>query len=160
MSLISDYMKKFNEGVKIKGVGENEEALNEIAVYKNGNLVITVDGNETGTNFPKRPYFKIYDKQKIARIRLDGSDYEYHSTKGKNDWELTGFKKDLVDILNASPVGADRKVANCPTTWEAIKKATELETHGEPCTLPDEMPNFKDLKFDKSRGKGRKHEKA
>lgn len=154
------FMKIFNENVRISGV-----PVNEITVYKGDGISISINRGETETNFPKDPYFKVYNSESIskatlvARVKADGSGYDYHTDgTGKKVWELTKSKKKLIKALTKPPKGGDSKISDCETVWDAIIAGTNIE-FDQQCKFPDEMPDFSKIEFDPTRLNGRAYGK-
>lgn len=119
---------------------------------------------KTETNFPKDPYFKVYNSENIskatlvARVKADGSGYDYHTDgTGKKVWELTKSKKKLIKALSKPPKGGDSKISDCETVWDAIILGTNIE-FDQNCKFPDKMPDFSKIKFDSSKLNGREYD--
>ena len=104
-----------NEALKI---------LNEIKVYQDDEITITVDGSgSTDRNFDKKPYLKyikgkLHSDEKI-RISFDG-DPEYIIHNNEKYKLSSKEKKELNEIMDKKST----KEFNGLSVWEAIKAAT------------------------------------
>lgn len=122
-----------------------ERVIEERLLYRGDGIMITLDGSgETDRSFDKDPYFKVYNAEnisqatKIARISCKSFKQLSHTDRFKN-WDLTKKdKKKIANILN-NKKSSSKEFSMYNSTWDAMQKAIELETHGKFNSIEDHI---------------------
>lgn len=128
---------------------KNKEIINENVVYRGNGISISTDSTNNRNGY----YFKIYDNEsyskatKVARINLEKPEYEYHKDK-KSIWDLSQSDKRLmIDILKSKNKNTNN------TVWNTIvDNCVKFEKSYDSNISKLQMPDYMNLKFDKSKG--------